>query len=56
MRVRLVQHGTVTKKVLNLNRKLVGALLDKVRGRDRGHTRALLYYAEPRRARGPGLA
>ena len=33
MRVGLVPYGTLTKKVLILNRKLVGAPIDKVRRR-----------------------
>jgi hypothetical protein len=36
--VSLVPHGTLTKKVLNINRKLIGAPIDKVRGRVGGHT------------------
>ena len=41
MEVGLVPHGILTKKVLYLNRKLVGALIDKLRGRvGQPHTRA----------------
>jgi len=45
--VGLVPHGILTKKVLCLNRKLVGAIIDKLRGRvGQPHARAVPSQAE----------